>query len=190
MHFSIRFWTLVAVGLLTACSTAPNVEIHPVDTDLIGTFTTFSVLPDRSDVPLGPMRTRQARAQIEAALGEEMRRLGYRQVEKGGDIQLEYVTYVTEEYREDHYERVTFAGAVIDRHLPEPRDLPLRVGSLHVHLLHEGKALYEGIASGLVDRDVTMNQVRVAVKALLKGVPPGPLMAPDAARELRRERMQ
>ncbi|MDX1442179.1 MAG: DUF4136 domain-containing protein [Gammaproteobacteria bacterium] len=184
----MRLFHLVMVGccaaLVAACSSGPTVEIHPVDTDVIGTFTTFEVVPDRSDVPLGPMRTRQSRAQIEAALGEEMRRLGYRQVESGGDIQLEYVTYVTEEYQEEHYERVTFAGAVIDRHLPEPRDVPLRVGTLHVHLLHDGKALYEGIASGLVEGPVTMERIRAAAKALLKQVPPGPLME-GPAREQR-----
>lgn len=176
----MRFVYLLAVVLpmsfLSGCANTPDIEIHPVDTAAIGTFTTFEVIPDRRDSPLGPMRTRQTRVQIEKALGEEMQRKGYRQVESGADIQIEYVTYITEEYQEQHEKRYELAGMVIDQHLPEPRDVPLRIGTLHVHLLHDGKALYEALASGLVNGEVTMERIRLAAKGLLAEVPPAPLM--------------
>lgn len=176
MRLAILITAVVPMAFLAACAQTPDVEIHPVDTAAIGRFTTFEVIPDRRDSPLGPMRTRQTRVQIEAALGEEMRRKGYRQVSRNADIQIEYVTYITEEYQEQHEERYTLAGVVIDQHLPEPRDVPLRIGTLHVHLLHDGKALYEALASGLVDGEVTMERIRRAAKGLLAEVPPAPMM--------------
>ena len=176
MRLVILLAAILPMALLSACASAPDIEIHPVNASVIGKFTTFEVVPDRTESPLGPMRTRQTRVQIEKALAEEMRQKGYRQVERNADIQIEYVTYITEEYQEQHERRYTLAGMVIDQHLPEPRDVSLRIGTLHVHLLHDGKALYEAIASGLVSGEVTMERIRLAAKGLLAKVPPAPMM--------------
>lgn len=163
--------------MAAACATGPEIEIHPVPGADIGAYYTFEVVPDTTDSPLGPMRTREVRVRIEKILGEEMERLGYRQVEKGADIQVEYVTYVTEEYQDQHDQKYRVAKAVLDeQELPEQSDVPLRTGTLHVHLLHDGRALYEGIASDVVAGSITAERIRAAVRGLLGQVPMGPLM--------------
>lgn len=171
-----RYLLLLNMLALAACAGGPDVEIHPVPGASIGTFYTFEVIPDDTGPSIGPMRTREARARIEKALAEEMRRRGYREVESGADIQVEYVVSITREYQDEHRENIRFAGAVIDQHLPEPRELALTIGTLHVHLLHDGRALYEGIASDVFEGDISVSRIRNAVRALLAEVPPGPTM--------------
>lgn len=160
-----------------ACATGPEIEIHPVPGADVGAYYTFEVVPDTTDSPLGPMRTREVRVRIEKILGEEMARLGYRQVENGADIQVEYVTYVTEEYQDLHEQKYRVAKAVLgEQELPEQSDVQLRTGTLHVHLLHDGRALYEGIASDVVNERISPERIRAAVRGLLGEVPNGPLM--------------
>jgi hypothetical protein len=175
---------LSCIALLAACASQPDIEIHPVPGAMIGTHYTFEVIPDRRQSPIGPRQASEARARIEKALGEEMQRRGYRQVESGADIQVEYVTYVTEEYQDLHDQEYRMARSLLhEEELPEQRDVPLRTGTLHVHLLHEGRALYEGIASGVVNgHDVSPERIQLAVKLLLAEVPFGPVME-DASQQ-------
>ena len=81
--------------------------------------------------------------------------------------------YVTEHYQEGAHDRYVFDERVhLLRGAQSRLDNPIREGTLHIHVLVNGKPVYEAIASAVIETGIPADKrIRSTVPRMLAGFP-------------------
>lgn len=167
---------IIAAGflLLAACAGTAALEMHRDPAVPFTGMRTFRILPNHYTSATAPESVIRAKREIERAIQDVLVAKGYYMPASGPvDFEVEYVMYVTERYQEGAHDRYIFEDRVRLLGGAEPvLDNPIREGTLHIHLLMDGRPFYEAIATGVIETGMdTDKRIRATVPEMLSDVP-------------------
>lgn len=161
--------------LLAGCATGTGLETRLDPEVSMSELQTFRILPNHFQSPASPQSVAAAKRRIERAIQDTLVCKGYRRVSPGqpADFDVEYLMYVTERYQEGVHDRYMFDDRVHLLGGAEPRVLdPIREGTLHIHLLLNGKPIYEAIASDVIETGIAVDKrINTVVPRMLADIP-------------------
>lgn len=171
-----RFFILLLMSLVAGCATATSLESR-LDPDVsMDNLQTFRILPNHYNSSSAQLSVAAAKRDIERAIQDHLVKKCYRRLISGkasADFEVEYVMYVTERMQEGVHDRYVFGDRV--RLLGGAESLlddPIREGTLHIHLLKNGKPFYEAIASDVIPTGIAVDKrIRATVPRMLADIP-------------------
>lgn len=155
------------------CATGAGMETHLDPQASMAGMQTFRILPNHFNSPTAPQSAAAAKREIERAIVDTLVEKGYQPVAAQADFDVEYVMYVTERYQEGAHDRYVFDERVRLLSGAESRlDDPIREGTLHIHVLLNGKPVYEAIASDVIETGMPVEKrIRATVPQMLAEFP-------------------
>lgn len=159
---------------MAGCATGTGLETHLDPQASLSGMQTFRILPNHFQSPTSPQSVAAAKREIERAVADTLGAKGYRRVADGrADFEIEYLMYVTEHYQEGAHDRYVFDERVHLLSGAQSRlDNPIREGTLHIHVLVNGKPVYEAIASDVIETGIAVDKrIRSTVPRMLADFP-------------------
>ena len=167
---------LILICMAAACAAVTGLESRLDPAVSMENLQAFRILPNHYSSATAPRSVAVAKREIERAIQDTLVAKGYRRVmgKTASDFEVEYVMYVTERMQEGVHDRYVFGDRVRLLGGSESRlDDPIREGTLHIHLLKDGKPFYEAIASDVIPVGVAVDKrIRATVPRMLADVPP------------------
>lgn len=168
--------TVMATLLLSivGCATGTGLTTHLDPQASLAEKETFRILPNTLESPASPQAMAAAKREIERAIADTLVEKGYQRVAgETAHLDVEYVMYVTEQYQEGAQDRYVLDDQV---HLLTGSESrlgdPIREGTLHIHVLLNGKPVYEAIASDVLESGIPVEKrIRTMVPKMLADFP-------------------